>query len=312
MECFGRRKAFLVRPAFNRPSMQSPLWSVPREFQRASFARYGSEEELRIRRSSRTAARRRVALSAWYSAQISASRYVHRRAIGDGADDYFLDVADGSNQNYLRWVADLCAPYLGNRVLDVGAGFGTITEPLAVGRDMVALEVSETCCLALRERFRSTPNVHVVQGDLTAIPADDVFDSIVMTNVLEHIYDDAGILAALRHHLCRGGNVLLYVPALNGYFTAWDRNVGHYRRYSRRRLAGVVSEAGLKLNHLRYINLLGLAGWPFSGRMLKVGDSAAGSLSLWDRHATPLTRALERRVRIPIGLNLFCVAENPE
>jgi len=197
-------------------------------------------------------------------------------------------------------------------VLDVGAGFGAVTEHLAVGRDMVALEASETCCLALRERFRRTPNVRVVQGDLTAIATDDVFDSIVMTNVLEHIYDDAGTLATLRDHLSRGGKVLLYVPALNGYFTAWDRKVGHYRRYSRRRLAGVVSDAGLTLSYLRYINILGLAGWPFSGRMLKAGESVAGSLSLWDRYATPLTRAFERRVRIPIGLNLFCVAENPE
>ena len=231
----------------------------------------------------------------------------------EGADgSAFLDVANDSNQNYLHWVADLCAPYLGDRVLDVGAGFGAVTEHLAVGRHMVALDVSETCCLALHERFRRTRNVHVVQGDLTAIATDDFFDSIVMTNVLEHIYDDAGTLATLRGHLTRGGNIVLYVPALNGYFTEWDRNVGHYRRYSKRRLAGITSEAGLTLKCLRYVNLLGLASWPFSGRLLKAGEGVAGSLDLWDRYATPLTRSIERQVKIPIGLNLFCVAENLE
>ena len=251
-------------------------------------------------------------LPTWYRYSILVSRYVHRRALREGAGDYLLDVANDTNQNYLRWVADLCAPYLGDRVLDVGAGFGAVTERLAVGRHMVALDASETCCLALHERFRRTPNVQVVRGDLTAIATDDVFDSVVMTNVLEHIYDDAGTLATLRGHLKRGGNVVLYVPALNGYFTAWDRNVGHYRRYSKRRLAGVMSEAGLTLRDLRYVNVLGLASWPFSGRMLKAGDSAAGPLDLWDRYATPLTRAMERRLKMPIGLNLFCVAENLE
>ena len=111
-----------------------------------------------------------ISCPTWYRYSILVSRYVHRRALREGAGDYLLDVANDTNQNYLRWVADLCAPYLGDRVLDVGAGFGAVTERLAVGRHMVALDASETCCLALHERFRRTPNVQVVQRRLNGNP----------------------------------------------------------------------------------------------------------------------------------------------
>jgi 2-polyprenyl-3-methyl-5-hydroxy-6-metoxy-1,4-benzoquinol methylase len=240
------------------------------------------------------------------------SRFVHRKALGEeGEHDYSIDIANDSNPNYLRWVADLCAPFLGQRLLDVGAGFGAVTQHLVAKRDVVLLDSSEACWMAMNDRFRDMENVEVIHGDLRELSMNQVFDSIMMINVLEHIYDDAGILALLRSHLVPGGNVVLYVPALNGYFTAWDRKVGHYRRYSKRRLLGVVAEAGLILRHLEYVNLLGLSSWPFSGQMLKSGDSAAGPLSLWDRYATPLSRAIEQRVRIPIGLNLLCVAQAP-
>ncbi len=147
--------------------------------------------------------------------------------------------------------------------------------------------------------------------DLREMNLSEKFDSAIMINVLEHIFDDVGVLRALGERLNPGGNCLVYVPALNGLYGPLDREIGHYRRYSTARLGGVVREAGLVPVRLHYVNMLAIPAWVlFSSRWIDRDDrqSVSGSLNLWDRVGVPLTRAIESRVRPPIGLNVFCVA----
>ena len=240
--------------------------------------------------------------------------YVHPKSAADpgaGQHDRGLDVAGYSAPAYLHWIADLLIPYLGASALEVGAGHGSVTQHLARGRRFVATDVSDSCLSALRSRFADWPNVEVRRVDLRAVDMSETFDSTIIINLLEHIYDDAGALATLRDRLNPGGNCLIYVPALNWLYGAWDRDVGHYRRYSKRRLAAVVREAGLQPVKLRYVNMLAIPAWVlFSSRWLDRDDtgSVGRSLELWDRVGIPLTRSIERRVSPPMGLNLFCVA----
>jgi SAM-dependent methyltransferase len=148
-----------------------------------------------------------------------------------------------------------------------------------------------------------------MRGDLRDLDLGDQFDSIVMVNVLEHILDDSGALVTCLAHLRPGGNIVLYVPALNGLYTDWDRKVGHFRRYSKPRLRAVVDEAGLRVVQLRYVNLLAMPVWLITGRILKRSETIGSTLGLWDRTGTVVSRKLESRIRVPIGLNLFCVAQ---
>jgi SAM-dependent methyltransferase len=236
--------------------------------------------------------------------------YVHHRAPADGGEpDYGLDVANDAQSKHVRWVASLCLPYLGSTVLDVGAGFGAITEHIIADRRVTALDTSSACAEALRSRFADSPNVTVIHGDLSAFDQER-FDTILLTNVLEHIADDSGFLNELARLLSPRGRIVIYVPALNGLYTGWDSKVGHYRRYSKRRLVGVIREAdGLAVTHMRYANMLAIPAWLVSGRMVDQQARAAQSLDAWDRFAVPVIREVESRVPPPIGLNLLGVAQ---
>lgn len=239
---------------------------------------------------------------------------MHRKSAADpsaGQHDNGLDVASDTSTAYLRWIADLLMPHLGASTLEVGSGHGAVTQYIAVGRRFVATDVSVACLDALHARFDAWPDVEVRPMDLRAIDIDETFDSAVMVNVLEHIYDDAEALRALASRLKPGGRCLIYVPALNWLYGPYDRDVGHYRRYSKRRLAAVARDAGLRPLALRYVNVLAIPAWMLlsltwrgGGDMPRVGRG----LDLWDRVGVPLTRALERTLPPPIGLNLFCVA----
>jgi SAM-dependent methyltransferase len=244
---------------------------------------------------------------------LPAERYVHPKAVGlvnaEAEHSANIDVAEDNAPNYLNWIADRCRPHLGHRVLEVGAGIGSVTERFAPGRQVLAIERSEWCIKELQDRFAETPNVTVRHADLQELFGEEQrFDSIVMINVLEHVEDDVEALSSLRQLLVPGGRVVLYIPALNALYGPWDRKVGHYRRYAKWRMRQVLAAAGLVEVDMRYMNVLSIpAWWIFSQG--NVERSVAGRLSLWDRTGVVVGRFLESIVRPPVGLNLFCVAK---
>ena len=241
-----------------------------------------------------------------------AARYIHPKAASlleqEGDHDADLELSGESAPNYLSWVAELCSRYLGPRVLEVGAGLGAITSRYEQGHQVVANDVSALCVQALRERFAGNANVRVDDRDLRGLESDERFDSVLMVNVLEHIADDAATLEGLSRLLVPGGNIVVYVPALNGLYGPLDAKIGHYRRYSVWRLREVFREAGLEPVDVRWVNFLAIPAWAVFGRG-DVNDAERSSrlLSLWDRAAVPAGRFLEEHVRVPIGLNVLGV-----
>jgi SAM-dependent methyltransferase len=244
-----------------------------------------------------------------------AAGYVHPRAseiTDQEADEGFnLEVAGAVAPNYLRWVADLCAPHLGTSVLEVGAGRGSVTQHLVEGRHVLATDLSQSSVEAMRRRFAGVPNVEVREADLRTWDPGRTFDSLLMVNVLEHIRDDVGALSSLSRFVRPGGSIVLYVPALNGLYGNWDEHVRHFRRYSKWRLRDVLRLASLEPVELRYANVLAMPAWLAFSMFMRVDTDGRRSLSLWDRTLVPVTRFIESRVRVPLGLNLLGVARVP-
>jgi len=215
--------------------------------------------------------------------------------------------------NYNRWLLSRAKPYLGRRVLDVGAGLGTFTEQLAEGRKVVALEPDPAFVPHLRHRFAYRPNVEVVAAELetlaTARPRER-FDSIVCFNVLEHVPDDEQALARLFGLLAPGGSLLALVPAHPLAFGSIDAVLGHERRYTPRTLSSRLEAAGFGVERLRHVNPVGLVGWFVSGRVLRRRQIPSGPLRLFDR-AVPLLAAFDH-LPVPCGLSLWAVARRPD
>ena len=239
------------------------------------------------------------------------ARYTHPKALEspaeNGAHASALDALADNAPNYLAWITEMIEPYLGQKVLELGAGIGVITARYAPGREVVATDLSDACVAALHRRFQSTPNVTVVQHDLTGLyDSGQRFDSAVMLNVLEHIEDDVGVLSALPTILRPGGRIVIYVPALNALYGKPDRILGHFRRYTKWRFREIAHEAGLQIVALRYVNALAIPAWWVYAHS-DTDRTYRPSLSAWDRTGVPLSRALEQRVRVPVGLNLLAV-----
>jgi SAM-dependent methyltransferase len=213
--------------------------------------------------------------------------------------------------NYASWITSLMEPYLGGRILEVGAGHGTLTERLAGFGEVVASELSEDCLQVLRKRFHDREGVSVVQGDKTEGLAHKDFDHLVLVNVLEHIEDDVGAMRDMAGALKPGGHFHVFVPALDSLMSDFDSEIGHYRRYSRGELITAAYRAGLEVLEARYVNSVGAAAWWLLAKKLRRRPTNRGLVSFYDRGVVPLLSRLESKFKPPIGQSLFLVARKP-
>ncbi|MEW6431838.1 MAG: class I SAM-dependent methyltransferase [Myxococcota bacterium] len=214
--------------------------------------------------------------------------------------------------NYNAWLGQTFARWAGRRVLEIGAGIGSITAHLAPGRELVtALEVDDFYVRRLKNRFRAQPQVEPYHSDVALADWQSLrqrrFDTVLLSNVLEHIPDDAGAVQTFAKILDPGGRLLLYVPALPALFGSMDEAVGHHRRYLPWSLRAVLEPNGFDVEHLQWMNLVGIPGWFVNGRLLKKRALPPLQLRLYDQIAPWLAKA-EAHVRLPIGLGLLCIA----
>jgi SAM-dependent methyltransferase len=218
--------------------------------------------------------------------------------------------------HYNAWLGAKVRPHLGPRVLEVGAGIGTITRQIEAGRErVIALEADPYYAQRLSNLFRGSPvvtplHVSVEETDWTAL-AGERLDTVLLSNVLEHIADDAAAARRFRSVLPVGGRLVLLVPALPMLFGSLDEAVGHHRRYLPETLRAAVEPAGFRIEHLEWLNLVGIAGWFLNGRVLRKRVLPPLQLKIYDRVAPLLARA-EAMWKLPLGLSLLAVAKATE
>ncbi len=211
-----------------------------------------------------------------------------------------------------RWLIDLLAPYLGERVLEIGCGWGNVVGLIySESREIVAVDIDSESVQQVQMRYQDCPNVTAFQGDICDERLPDIvgtdYDSVLSVNVLEHIQDDTQALSTMRRALRPGGHLLLVVPAHQVLYNRMDTSIGHYRRYSRPLFARRMRDLGWDVVKLQYVNALGALGWWAAGRILGKDTAPTDQLKVMNA-LVPTLRKLESIVEPPFGTSLLVVA----
>ena len=212
--------------------------------------------------------------------------------------------------NYRRALVREFTPHLRGRVLEIGAGVGQITELLRQNpeiRHLLAIEPDAALCREFRKSFPGQP---LIEGTIHALGGDEVWDSLVSINVLEHIREDERELADYSRLLQREkGRICLFVPARQEIYAPIDRDFGHYRRYSKAELRGKLLKAGFEVLRLDYFNWVGYFAWWLNFCVRKQRHFEIRLVRLFDRVIFPCVYAFESRVFAPpFGQSLIAVA----
>src|SRR5688572_1436060 len=165
--------------------------------------------------------------------------------------------------HYNSWIYELMRPYIGRRVIEVGCGIGNMTGYFLQAELLLAFDLLPESVSWVTEKFQGCDNLIVQQGDVCdedfiGRVKGHQFDTVVSTNMLEHVEQGARALSHMSRLLVEGGYLLLFVPAGSYLFGSLDVALGHYRRYDKPRLTTLVSDAGLHIEQLCYVNALGV------------------------------------------------------
>jgi len=213
--------------------------------------------------------------------------------------------------NYRRWQFKMVAPYLRGTILEIGGGIGNFTPELAsVASQVISLEPNAYCYRRLVDRIAGLTNVKVYNctvEELDKQTADGKADTVVLMNVLEHIRDDAAVLATLKRRLKPGGRIVVLVPAGPWAYGDLDKRLGHFRRYSKRSARELVLGLALDLEHLRYYNFIGLWAWWWNGRKAHRQKQSDAQIRVFDKYVVPFISRIERVIAAPLGQSLLFV-----
>ena len=224
-----------------------------------------------------------------------------------------LDSLAGTKR-FNRWMADTVRPFVGTRVLELGAGIGNMTQHLARGRKIyVASDIDEEHIARLRVRFRGRPNLEIRRCNLCDAadfqPLLGSFDSVVCLNVVEHVEDDLGALRNIFSALKPGGRAIILVPQDQKAYGTLDEVLGHFRRYSEAQLRARMEEAGFKVERILHFNRVTRPGWRFNGQVLKRRSFGRFQLKAFDM-LVPLWRRIDGSLPWP-AVSLIAVGVVP-
>jgi glycosyltransferase involved in cell wall biosynthesis len=202
-------------------------------------------------------------------------------------DKDILD-AFASAPNFNRWMADTIRPYIGKRVLEIGAGMGNLTRLLLAGRKRyVATDIDREHLERLKNRLANRPNLETAELNAVEPDGQEAFrgqmDTVVCLNVLEHIQDAAGALRNIRSLLEDGGRAVILVPCGQSIYNSLDEELGHFLRYSEDQLRQSMTEAGFEVETVLRFNRASRPGWWLNGTILKRRTISRLQLKNFDR-----------------------------
>jgi SAM-dependent methyltransferase len=202
------------------------------------------------------------------------------------------------------------------RILELGAGTGHNLAMLSRFGNVEASELDPVARELAGERF-GRPVVEAALPDLSMFPAA-AYDLVALLDVLEHVPDDRGSLAAIFERLKPGGALLLTVPINPWMWSAHDVAHHHHRRYRTVEIRKLALDAGYDIELLSPFNSLlfpPIAAVRLAGKLTGKDDSDDAMPSAPVNKILDTVFGLERgligRVPLPFGVSLVAVLRRP-
>lgn len=212
-----------------------------------------------------------------------------------------------------EWMYKVTSSRLTGRVLEIGSGIGNISEQyLQDGRKLMLSDIRENYCEYLERKFEQEPTcagvrlIDLVHPNFDSEYVDllETFDGVFALNVVEHIADDFLALANAKKLLRKGGRLVILVPAYQALFNEFDRSLEHYRRYTEGSLKKVFQKNNFQIVHSQYFNFAAIAGWWFSGNILKKKTIPSGQMRIYNM-LVPIFKIVDKLILNRVGISVI-------
>jgi SAM-dependent methyltransferase len=190
----------------------------------------------------------------------------------DEYGSHILTVLDRARRFNL-WMGETLRPYVGDRVLEIGAGIGNLTNQF-IPRDLyVASDINPHYLHYLRSYSFGKPYLRVMEIDAGNsrhfCGLEQQFDTVLMLNVLEHVPDELKALHHLWSALEPGGRAIILVPQHPALYGTLDAALEHRERYTEAGLRRALTAAGFRIETVFDFNRFSVPGWWLHGKILQ-------------------------------------------
>lgn len=202
-----------------------------------------------------------------------------------------------SARKFNLWMGETLRPYVGDRVLEIGAGIGNLTNQFIPRESYMVSDINPHYLHYLRSYSHGKPYITVKRID-AGRPEDFCslnarFDTVLMINVLEHVPDEQIALKNVYSALAPGGRAVILVPAHPGLFGTLDDALGHRERYTRDSFHRSLERAGFRVEKMFSFNRCSVPGWWLNGRVMKKKTFSKPQLKLLNT-IVPVLKRIDR------------------
>jgi 2-polyprenyl-3-methyl-5-hydroxy-6-metoxy-1,4-benzoquinol methylase len=213
-----------------------------------------------------------------------------------------------------EWMYKTIQNYCTGNILEIGSGIGNISQFFIDRKAEITLsDIRSNYCQQLREKFPDAKEV--LQLDLTHEHFDreyskylEQFDTVFALNVVEHIENDHTAIANCFKLLKPGGKIVILVPAYQKLYNRFDKELEHYRRYTKRSLNRIIEQNNFSIVHGQYFNAMGILGWFVSGALQENKTIPKNQMSLYNK-LVPIFKLIDKLLFNKIGLSVISVGE---
>jgi 2-polyprenyl-3-methyl-5-hydroxy-6-metoxy-1,4-benzoquinol methylase len=218
--------------------------------------------------------------------------------------------------SFILWQYEKIRGFVHGDVLEIGSGIGNISAFILSDNHSVTLsDIRPEYGQILRQKFQNNPNLKTVLNLDIADPDFQIrhkdilfqFDTVIALNVIEHIADDNLAIRNAASLLKKNGSLVILVPAGQRLYNRLDKELGHYRRYSKKSLTSLMSSEGLSLDYSGFFNAPAILGWWVSGKLLKEKMITESKLKLFNQFV-PVFKFMDWFASPFFGISVISVA----
>jgi len=216
-------------------------------------------------------------------------------------------------KNWRSYWTSRIIKYLRGHVLEVGAGIGSNTKNLCLHSDRwTALEpdAKQSGFISNWLYASNIQSANVINGTLSSLGEDKMYDAILYIDVLEHIEDDRQEVINAYTHLAPGGAIAILSPAHNFLYSPFDKSIGHYRRYNKKNLLELRPGDSI-VKFTGYLDSVGLLASLGNKLFLKSSMPTKNQILFWDTALVPMSKLLDGVLRFKIGKSILAIWQKP-
>lgn len=208
-------------------------------------------------------------------------------------------------KNYRKYQIHLIKPFMKGEILEVGPGNGYVINNFINNKKITLIEPEKYFFKILKKKFVKK-NVKVLRCKINSL--NKKFDTILYSDVIEHINQDISELNKAKKLLKKNGHLIIVVPAFQKLYSSFDSKVNHMKRYEKKDFLKYSKKYKINIVLLKYFDCIGYIILLISRFFNFSNNSTVVGIRIWNS-LIPISKFLDKifyKFNI-IGKSLICV-----